>query len=389
MSQANEITCHKCGKKKIKPNYKPNSTGLEFCSTECFYTWYETSSEQDKIDEGWVCGRPSLLKDRWQEFKDVILNERLYPQDLANRFDIKKTTAMWNRRKVLEENSIDLSKYNSEVKRENYIPKLSKETYLKCYRSGYWDFDKNKWVKARNDKELAKSLGASIPEFNRGRRYYKIKKAREDMPAGLDVKGKKFDLLRPVKLIRIDEQKKGLGKYLWLCQCDCGNECEKKSASLKNHHHNCNIKNSCGCENKKHARWKALDINTRHFSRIKSGAKKRGLEFDITPEFVDQLYKKQEKKSGISGKAIVMPGKVGVGSGLAQCPSDNKDNIASLDRIDSSKGYTIDNVWWISRRENSCKMDLSIEDVEQFFKDGYEYLKKSRKIRKAISKGVF
>ena len=84
-----------------------------------------------------------------------------------------------------------------------------------------------------------------------------------------------------------------------------------------------------------------------------------------------------------------MPGKVGVGSGLAQCPSDNKDNIASLDRIDSSKGYTIDNVWWISRRENSCKMDLSIEDVEQFFKDGYEYLKKSRKIRKAITKGVF
>jgi hypothetical protein len=40
-------------------------------------------------------------------------------------------------------------------------------------------------------------------------------------------------------------------------------------------------------------------------------------------------------------------------------------------------------------RENSCKMDLSIEDVEQFFKDGYEYLKKSRKIRKAITKGVF
>ena len=78
MRMSKEITCHRCGKQKTKPNYKPNSTGLEFCSRECFSTWYETSSEQDKIDEGWVCGRPSLLKDRWQEFKDVILNDNVF-----------------------------------------------------------------------------------------------------------------------------------------------------------------------------------------------------------------------------------------------------------------------------------------------------------------------
>ena len=84
-----------------------------------------------------------------------------------------------------------------------------------------------------------------------------------------------------------------------------------------------------------------------------------------------------------------MPGRKGNGSGLSQCASDNKDLIASLDRIDSSKGYTKDNVWWISRRENSCKMDLSIQDMEQFFIDGCEYLEESRRIRKAIADGDF
>ncbi len=132
-----------------------------------------------------------------------------------------------------------------------------------------------------------------------------------------------------------------------------------------------------------------MEINPRHFNKIKSSAKSRNLDFDVTPEFLDKLYKKQGRKSAISGKTIVMPKQKGSGSGLAQCPSHNKDKIASLDRIDSSKGYTMDNVWWISRRENSCKMDLSIEDVEQFFKDGYEYLKESRKIRKAIAAGKF
>lgn len=38
---------------------------------------------------------------------------------------------------------------------------------------------------------------------------------------------------------------------------------------------------------------------------------------------------------------------------------------ASLDRIDSSKGYTIDNVWWIHKQLNWMKWDLTIDRINE------------------------
>lgn len=40
------------------------------------------------------------------------------------------------------------------------------------------------------------------------------------------------------------------------------------------------------------------------------------------------------------------------------------DNSPSIDRIDSTKGYTPDNVWVISNRANRLKSDISIEEME-------------------------
>ena len=40
----------------------------------------------------------------------------------------------------------------------------------------------------------------------------------------------------------------------------------------------------------------------------------------------------------------------------------SKNRTASLDRIDSNKGYTIDNVQWVHKDINKMKMDLE-EDV--------------------------
>ena len=46
---------------------------------------------------------------------------------------------------------------------------------------------------------------------------------------------------------------------------------------------------------------------------------------------------------------------------------------ASLDRIDSKKGYTIDNIQWVHKDVNKMKMDLQEEDFFRIVKEIYEY----------------
>jgi hypothetical protein len=41
-----------------------------------------------------------------------------------------------------------------------------------------------------------------------------------------------------------------------------------------------------------------------------------------------------------------------------------RSNSPSLDRIDSSKGYTPDNIWVISNKANSIKSNATVEELE-------------------------
>jgi len=70
-----------------------------------------------------------------------------------------------------------------------------------------------------------------------------------------------------------------------------------------------------------------------------------GWPFEITIEAVWDLFLAQNRKCALSG----LPLKFGSG---------NKGN-ASLDRIDSTKGYTLGNVQWVDKDVNKMKMDLS------------------------------
>ena len=42
--------------------------------------------------------------------------------------------------------------------------------------------------------------------------------------------------------------------------------------------------------------------------------------------------------------------------------------IRSLDRIDSSNGYTRDNVMWMSRKANTRKSSASVKELKDFAK---------------------
>lgn len=157
--------------------------------------------------------------------------------------------------------------------------------------------------------------------------------------------GKRFNKLIAVKYSGKTKNNKR-PKHTWLCKCDCGNEKIILEHNLKNGH-----TKSCGCLTKRKNNNSPLykgykGISGQKWSSLKIEAKKRNIEFNITIEYIWNLFLKQDKKCALSNLNIYIY-------------SDNKiKNTASLDRIDSSKGYIEDNVQWVHKNINQMKWNF-------------------------------
>jgi hypothetical protein len=171
-------------------------------------------------------------------------------------------------------------------------------------------------------------------------------------------KGTKIGNLIVIKLERKQGKRNGQERYQYLCQCVCGKPTTKIKEYLdKKIKNNDNTGCSCGCISLNkinigplHPLWQGQGLISQHvFKTIIENAKKRSLEFDITIEYIWNLYLKQDKKCAISGLPIE----------FASCSkSKSKFQTASLDRIDSSKGYVKNNVQWVHKTVNKIKQDL-------------------------------
>lgn len=93
-------------------------------------------------------------------------------------------------------------------------------------------------------------------------------------------------------------------------------------------------------------------------SRMSKGKRKyQSLDFDITKEFIKELYLKQDGKCAIS--KIPMTYIAGSGKHITN---------VSIDRIDSNKGYTKDNVQLVCSQVNMMKSDLTFDELLSFCK---------------------
>jgi len=149
----------------------------------------------------------------------------------------------------------------------------------------------------------------------------------------------------------------GHGRY-WKCKCKCGGE---KIVS-----YNALVKGavkSCGCEwqrtrgyrgnhplNEHYLFTGCGDMPGTYYSCVKRTAKLRGLEFSVSKEYLWDLFLKQNRKCALSGLEM----KFRRNQHIA-------DGTASLDRIDSGKGYVDDNVQWVHQNINFMKRSLSNE----------------------------
>lgn len=101
------------------------------------------------------------------------------------------------------------------------------------------------------------------------------------------------------------------------------------------------------------------DIHMNYWSSLKTGAKRRNLEFSISIEYGWRLFLNQNKKCAISDIDLI----------FRNNNSDKKSQTASLDRIDSSKGYVEGNVQWVHKKINTIKWDL---DQKEFIELCYK-----------------
>jgi len=104
------------------------------------------------------------------------------------------------------------------------------------------------------------------------------------------------------------------------------------------------------------------DIKLGYFNRIRRDAEVRNLEFKITQDFIWKLFERQLGECALSGEPIQFESTYKAG-----------DRTASLDRIDSSKGYTEDNVQWVHKTINLMKQDYNQEEFIQKCRNIVEY----------------
>jgi len=168
----------------------------------------------------------------------------------------------------------------------------------------------------------------------------------------IDLTGQPFGKL--TALYPIKHPNRANRHYLWKCKCECGNEKDIQGAHLRNGH-----TKSCGCSwytyGESHKSWKGhKEISKRFFYSIEQNAKVRKIQFDVTMFQLWDLFIKQDRKCALTGLPLNF--------------SANHNKIkgnASLDRIDSTKGYMIDNIQWVHSSINQMKWNMPQEDFFQ------------------------
>lgn len=128
----------------------------------------------------------------------------------------------------------------------------------------------------------------------------------------------------------------------WLCSCECGNTKITTGSALRQ-----GKTKSCGCLKKIRYNWTGFgEINGTHWSQIKRHAVSKNRSFNITIQQAWQIFLSQDRKCALSGVPLT----------FSRSHRHSKTNqTASLDRIDSSKGYVIENVQWVHKEINVMK----------------------------------
>lgn len=162
--------------------------------------------------------------------------------------------------------------------------------------------------------------------------------------------GCQYGYLKVVDIIRDEKSTK---KHPWRAMCECSN-CGKTNVNVDPQALLRGRTTSCGCRRDQYQKLTGVnsvqykgcgELNGHYWGTIKRRAERRGYNIGLTIEYAWDLYLKQDRKCALSGLPI----------DFAISNKKSSETSASLDRIDSSKGYVEGNVQWVHKHVNIMK----------------------------------
>lgn len=172
------------------------------------------------------------------------------------------------------------------------------------------------------------------------------------------------DVYHYLTVVSLSHQDKRWRRH-YLCRCKCGKEKIIQGGLLRSG----NTK-SCGCLAKESARARCLPHGTAAMRQVMAGyrhkAKKSGIEFTLT---VPQFSRIVSQPCFYCGRVHANVNKSPHGSG------DFAYN--GIDKIDPSKGYTLNNTVPACKQCNFAKSNKSQGEFIRWIKEAYEHLGKT------------
>lgn len=180
----------------------------------------------------------------------------------------------------------------------------------------------------------------------------------------IDLTGKKFNKWYVIKYNHTNSQ----GIAYWLCKCECGTERIISGGNLKG-----GKSKSCGCLQKQIVFEKnslpigeSSGLNVLYKNYINS-ANARHLVFCLSKDDFEKLTKQNCRYCGIEPRQIKKPTNGNVGIYIYN----------GIDRIDSKKGYTVDNCVPCCGNCNYAKKRMTEEEFKEWVKRIYNYFVKN------------
>jgi hypothetical protein len=190
-----------------------------------------------------------------------------------------------------------------------------------------------------------------------------------------DIVDKKFGMLY---VVCVHSRMSSLGnesnnyEYFYRCLCNCGRQTVISRGNLRKRH-----TKSCGClmhqEASDSARWTGHGKLSGFFWRDICGKATRGsrtLEFTLTIKEAWEIFESQDERCALTGWKL----------SINRSNKGQSTRTASLDRIDSTRGYVASNSQWVHKDVNKIKLATAQSDFIHACKEiiAYEDRKKSK-----------